>query len=214
MKTNTTTLEAWRGVWGDTPQDGVDDLARNYAFYAKYPAELADELAVDFGRYLYFGRPPTPEEHLYLFYLSPIVTTYWSMLIPLIPQCPVDPEAFERFGEAVRAGDTEAYLRCLEGVRTQIQKFDLWLRATGGWSNRPGESESADRGVPCNRILMVMSQVIADNPQLKAKGGPDSVMKRVRERCKEEGLPGINEQEGLRMIREIKGLPKRAVRRD
>lgn len=55
----------------------------------------------------------------------------------------------------------------------------------------------------------LMQKIIGQAPGLKMKGEPDSILKRFRKECKDRKLPGINEKDGLAMIREIKGVAKR-----
>ncbi len=55
----------------------------------------------------------------------------------------------------------------------------------------------------------LMREIIEQNPSLKRKGEPDSILKRFRQECKARGLSGINEKDGLAMIRDIKGVPKK-----
>jgi hypothetical protein len=54
----------------------------------------------------------------------------------------------------------------------------------------------------------LMESIIRENPNLKRKGEPDSILKRFRKACEKNDLPGIAETKGLAMIREIMGTRK------
>lgn len=173
---------------------------------ALYPAQLADEMLDDFV--FYAGTDDVVEARNYL---GPLkfccANRTWGLLFKsLRPACPVDFTVFEAFVDAIANEDAETYIRMRDGaVRFQIQLFSLWVEAAELWDERPPDED---------RRASLMRRIVAQNPKLKMKGEPDSIMKRFRLACKEKGLAGIKESEGLKMIREMKGVLKRRRRTD
>ncbi len=75
-------VEFWEEICR-LPLKYVSAAAKAAAFYAKYPAELADEMAVDFIQYVDCSKPPNADEDMHPSMLSSLVSsdTYFGLKI-------------------------------------------------------------------------------------------------------------------------------------
>jgi hypothetical protein len=174
------------------------DLAR---YFARYPAELADDLADDYLKLL--ENDDVTEFSSWFAFLSIFCRDecWWRLFESQRPHCPINFQVFTDFHRAIHDEDQGTFLRIRDhDLRRELQMLALWIDTEKLWDVRPSEE---------GKRWHVMKRIVGQNPKLRAKGEPDSIMKRFRLACKDEGLPGINQSEGLAMIREIKGVPKR-----
>jgi hypothetical protein len=209
-----TDISYWKALVFPRDLAEFSSEAGDAAFFASYPAELADEMVEGIARLR--GQEQKPA----ILLLSPLVNSpsWWRLFHSLLPNCPINAEPFLRLAALWHVGNGENderagrrfskspeelidFRKRVEDAAKEVAFFGMWLEATGLWEQRPDEKESSIR----REQKQILNEIIAMNPGLKAKGEPDSVMKRFRTACRERGLSGINESKGLAMIRECHG---------
>ena len=182
------------------------DDANAARYYANFPVVFFEQLTDEFMSYLKCDNVAAAKNHMMVAMYCCADESWNRVFKSLQPYCPVDFKVFVDFDRAISDQDEDTYRRMLLGdVRYELRIFALWIEAKQLWEERPSDDDSR---------LHLMRTIDERNPNLRMKGEPDSIMKRFRQECKEKGLPGISESEGLKLIREIRGLKKRRRRTD
>ncbi|MEQ9408754.1 MAG: hypothetical protein RIK87_13540 [Fuerstiella sp.] len=136
----------WEEVYG-IQADYVSAGASQIAFFAKYPAALADEMVTDYVLYADCTAPPTYDEDMHLNILSSLVWTEerYRVVKALLPSWPFDYRVCLHLREAILSEDSKLFHTALEAVRKELIVFGYWLRASGQWENRPNNAETNEQ---------------------------------------------------------------------
>jgi hypothetical protein len=137
-------IAVWDAVFQMPTIDAVENV-RDAAFYAEFPAELADELATDFLRLEKAGVESIRNDFIRWF-VSPLTQPpeYYRLLSSLLPQCPVNFMVFASLRTAANETTNTSFQLALQSVRSELRLLGLWLESTGLWAKRPEEEKVAN----------------------------------------------------------------------
>lgn len=146
----------WQKLHAPMELGSVASEVADAAYFAKYPAELADSLVKDAVRLMECEWRP-------FFSVSDLMNSpsWWRLFHSLLPECPLDPQVFIEFtagwfssriepkkggGFKVNADwDHNEWRTYLEPVLVELRLFSMWLEATGRWEDRPEDSVKDDQ---------------------------------------------------------------------
>jgi hypothetical protein len=210
-------VEFWEEICR-LPLKYVSAGARAAAFYAKYPAELADEMAVDFIQYVDCSTPPNADEDMHLSMLSSLVgsDTYYRGIKALLPAWPFDYRVCLRLREAILTEDMQVFDEALEAVRNELVVFATWLEATGQWEKRPNEPDrEKHREHRRSHVRALRMCYVRDHTFLKWKGEgmtPATIRDRWNAENPDQAISLDNKESGRDVV--IQGIKKAKLEGD